>query len=161
MPVEFPKGSITMDFAKGVTPGTLAEDVEGDAVYTEEMDDSNTFFTKEKLLAAGLRLSLASKDLTFDANSLAFAAAFACLEAGSTNKLELYMGGLLMQTMDVLSNDDSLNHVLRDFKALSGIQTCELKWYNSAGTAGHIDFYGYSISSECPAAIAVGSIKLG
>lgn len=164
MPLDVTKGSISLDYAEKVAAGALAEDVEGDTKGTVTMTGSSTLwqYSGWSMPALG-EIVLVSKTLTFDANSLAFCAAFACVrEQVSTRPqfLRLYMGGVLMQEIAV-DHNSSLNYLLRDFKAMSGEQTCELKDYNDwDGVGNFLECYGYDVDSETPVAIAVGSVKL-
>jgi len=165
MPLDFTKGSISSDYAEKVTPGTLAEDVEGDATNTNLVNTSGTHYHRLDSIDSEAELTLATKTLAFDANSLAFAAAFAHAGASIATPqrilLRLYMGGVLMQASASLPQmDDTTNVVLRDFKALSGNQTCILKAYNPAAGAENIFFVAGEDSCPCAAAIAVGSVKL-
>lgn len=162
MPLDFTKGSVSQDFAEKVTPGALAEDVEGDTLsaIATDADTGNDDHIKSNV-AADAELSLALKNLNFDASSIAFSAGFACAagNAGNIFKLRLYMGGLQMQESAFLENQSpALTYVLRDFKALSGSQNCELKAHNSSG--GFVTLWLYGGNGPVAAAIAVGSVKL-
>lgn len=140
-----------------VPAGALAEDVEGDTKSALNMPNSvmvSRFY--RYIVPAGSEISLASKVLTFDANSLAFAAGFVCGKPATATKLRLYMGGLLMQECG--GGGYTKNYVLRDFKALSDSQTCELKAY-ATGVAD-LKFFGDNSADECGMSIAVGSVKL-
>jgi len=165
MPLEFPKGSITLDFAKKAVPSILAEDVEG-SNYSTVVTASAAFagYYNEILITNGVDLTLATKTLNFDANSLAFAAGFAsaCEYAATSDiVLHLYMGGVLMQTSAELPLRPHMqNFVLRDFKALSGNQECKLTAYQLTGSDTSIRFYLGDATSQDTAAIAVGSVKL-
>lgn len=144
-----------------VPTGALAEDVEGDNVNSNTMTLSGGYYRSDNIEVGG-DLTLATKTLTFASNSLTFAAGFAsCTDQyGTALKLRLFMGGVQMQESAYLSGAASLNYVLRDFKALSGSQTCYLSAHNYYTSARGIYFYGWTANSECPAGIAVGSVKL-
>lgn len=161
MPLEVAEGSITLDFAKKVAGGALAEDVEGDTKNVDVTDDSGSFYHIDLEVLATSEVTLATKTLVFDATSLAFAAGFACISGETPQlKLRLYMGGVLMQETVILDDDDTMNHVLRDFKALSGSQACALVIYNTDGSGRWYLFTGNTGYSERAVAIAVGSVKL-
>lgn len=150
MPLEPTKGSITLDVAKTVTGGALAEDVEGDDSCTI----NPTFSEEFRRIEIVANTTLATKTLTFDGNSIAFAAGFGN-GYQSDGGLKLYMGGVLLQTSaNFAAGSDSYTRVVRDFKVLSGSQTCSIK------NADDLRMLGASLGSEVPAAIAVGSVKL-
>lgn len=145
----------------GTFTQSLAEDVEGDTLSAVTTNVEFSLWQNQLPLDSEEELSLVSKTLGFDASSLAFAAAF-CNGKSSTSNLflRLYMGGVLMQTSVAMDTGKSLNYCLRDFKALSGDQTCELKVYNGHGVGNDLWQFGRTTASQCPTAIAVGSVKL-
>lgn len=164
MPTDFTKSSITTDFAKTVAGGALAEDVEGDAIYANTTPSSGTYYKQSVNCANGAEVTLATVNLVFDATSLAFAAGFISASSGGGNshRLRLYMGGVLMQSGVFLPTfDHSLTSAVRDFKALAGAQACVLTSYNDSVGWSFLYFYGGDSTSQCPAALAVGSVKLG
>lgn len=137
-----------------VVEGALAEDVEGSEVSTAA---TTIALTGQQSGSHGAEVVLASKTLTFEADSLAFAAGFTNSNLTTTIYLRLYMGGVLMGSVVGTSGTHSLNYVVRDFKALSGEQTCEVRVDPEAGT---FRFAGRTSASHYPGAIAVGSVKL-
>jgi len=163
MPLEFPKGSVTLDFAKRAVGGALAEDVEGDTPSAEMLQTDNAAGYYRQINLGAAEVTIVTKTLNFNAASLAFAAAFASLkEMNSADNitLRLYMGGVLMQTSAELDANKPINYVLRDFKALVGNQECKLTAI-SAVAGSTYRFYGFpAITSPCQAAISVGSVKL-
>lgn len=140
-----------------VVEGTLAEDVEGDDVDTTVTNSSISAYKRVYAMTGGEEITLATKTLTFDANSLAFAAAFANA-VGALISLRLYMGGVLMGTSANFGGTDTANRVVRDFKVLSGNLSCEARLYSTGVSTAEL--FGKTSISECPAAIAVGSVKL-
>ena len=134
----------------GTYEQTLAEDVEGDGDYDLNRGNNAAEYWK-RAVASGI--SLASVVLTFAAGSLAFAGGYA--NGWGSGALELYMGGVLMQTSTAFSISYNYNRVVRDVKALSGSQTCEIK--NDA-TLNMLSKEG--TSGTLPAAIAVGSVRI-
>ena len=162
MPLEFPKGSITLDFAKKVAPGSLAEDVEGDNTSATNCDSTGTYGNKFLSIVDGADLTMATKTLNFDANSLAFAVGCVNCNASSADalKLRLFMGGVQMQETGFIPDAVTRNDLCRDFKALSGAQTCYISIHNSFGSAVSARFYSMNTISKIPAMIGVGSVKL-
>lgn len=148
---------VIFGFTGTVTEGALAEDVEGDQDFTTTTDTAQAAFKRTINLDADEELVIASKTLTFDASSLAFAVAYSC-HAGFWIDLRLYMGGVLMQTST--GNAVQLNMICRDFKALSGEQTCQAVVHNRDSGANDVLWHGKSSGAECPGMVAVGSVKL-
>lgn len=145
-----------------VTPGTLAEDVEGDTPSAVVMNGASASGKEGIWNIGNAEVTLVTKTLNFNATSLAFATAFANVkEVAATDDitLQLYMGGLLMQTSAELPSPPTLNFVLRDFKALAGAQECKLTAL-SVVAASKIKFHGAEENSQQAVAIAVGSVKL-
>lgn len=131
----------------GTFSQSLAEDVEGDAydtAYTTTLEDEG---------ASKSKVASVSKVLTFDATSLAFCVGFinAVVPSGT---IRLYMGGVEMQSVGTRHASYVRNYVLRDFKALSGSQTCTID------SSASIEFFGQEDHGECAAGIGVGSVKL-
>ncbi|MDP2873517.1 MAG: hypothetical protein Q8P31_13420 [Bacillota bacterium] len=159
-------GQTIFGVAGTLSPGTLAEDVEGDTLSVALTNTSTgAFYRSRTYLAAGAEADIVAKTLLFNATSLAFAVAFAGAMGENADAdnlvLRLYMDGVLMQTsaeLPIINNTDTL--VVRDFKALSGNKVCKLAVYSGGGAEGSYFFFGGSDTSKWAAAIAVGSVKL-
>lgn len=156
------KSGVTIFGKLGTFVGALAEDVEGDTVCV--VTELNTAAGLYSVFNQDINTEyiLATKTLNFNASSLAFAAGFSnfscAMPAANFHKLRLYMGGVQMQESAFITLA-TLNYVLRDFKAMVGIQECKIviRWYVAFES---VMFYGKSIASQYVGAIAVGSVKL-
>jgi len=155
------KGGVTVFGKLGTV--ALAEDVEGETEGGFTASGSGTYYREGVSVANESEAVLLTKNLTFDAASIAFAVAFAhcACEVANKVKLRLYMGGTLMQTSGYVPvSPASANITLRDFRVLSGSQDCELRAYNEDVATRNLYFYSGGASSPRAMMIAVGSVKL-
>ncbi len=156
------KNGVSIFGVAGTYAQTLAEDIEGYGVCASLVDTSGTFYCYAWIASGYQEITLATKTQTYGATSLAFAAGFACIGGRPEFVLRLYMGGVLLQSEATGPYDNvARNHVLKDFKSLSGSQECKLTLYNNASASNSATcFYNYNATGAYAAAIAAGSVKL-
>lgn len=161
MPLDFTKGSITLDFAQEVEAGALAEDVLGSAGFGDvEVDTQATYWSKSIVIANGADLDLGTRTLTYDSASLAVGVAVCAGRATASFrlKLQLIMGGV--QVAEGIYLDSSLyNYTLMGTRALSGSQTCISRLHAYDAGASY-QFHCQNQNDWASGGIAAGSVKL-
>ncbi len=142
--------------------GPLSEDVTGENGCTIAPGGGSGWYYMETGPPSGGDLELASKALTFNANSMAVGGAYFYGLADYSNsvKLRLYMGGVQVAESIYIPPEVD-NVVTTGTRALSGLQTCKAALHGygvefQTGCKSGAD----STSRNFSGAVSVGSIKL-
>lgn len=149
----------------GTLPYTLVEDTKGGDKTPLVSDGTANQGLRTQSVTAGNDVDLASKTLTFDANSMAVAVGFTHAAPAAANRLKLrmYMGGTQAAESAYLSTSNTETwHYVIGTRALSGSQICQLSVHcytadTSISLYGGFNASGYAITGTF---IGVGSIKL-
>ena len=134
----------------------LAEDVVGSAVTLLNGNSSGGFRYFHEAIPQFATELIATKDLTFDAASMAVAVGYTTGMAFGNMKLQLIMGGV--QVAESAEMDNSVNWIVVGTRALSGLQTCLVQIYNYA-SANDVRLAGNLSGEDCAGGIGIGSIK--
>jgi hypothetical protein len=146
-----------------VAGGTLAEDTESDVPKTQAQNSSfsGTVYYYAETIAGGGDVTLDTVDVTYAAGALVHCAVFSGVDSYASDviKLRLFMGGVQMQESAYINSNST--RILRDFKVMSGLQTCSQVLHNYSASGQ--EYYGNTryASGNCRlSGIAVGSSKL-
>lgn len=155
------KGGVTIFGKLGTLSITPAEDTSGSTVSAIQTSATGGW-KKSQAVGAGADIDpIATKTLTFDANSLAFAAGFIYGNATEANtfKARLYMDGVLEAESGFLPLTGVSTWVI-GFKALSGAgKICKITVHNYGGASDIRMYGGGATGLPIAGGIAVGSVK--
>lgn len=142
--------------------GALTEDILGSEDTTLVADSTATLGYNSIDIAGEAEHVLATKTLTFDADSMQVVVGFAALYASDLNqlRLRLYADGVKITEGDLITNMTLENHILVGTAELDGSKTCELRMYN-VDSSGH----SYTAMTDddahvLPFGIGIGSVKI-
>ena len=140
---------------------TLTADVNGSNDTTLTADATATLGYNSIDIAALAEHTLATKTLTFDADSMQVIVGFACLYASDLNQLRLriYADGVKVLEGDLITNMTLENHVLVGYSELDGSKGCELRIYNKDSSGHSYTAMTSDSGIVLSFAIGIGSIK--
>ena len=144
-----------------VESGTLATDVSGSDDTSAVADSTATLGYNSIDIAGTAETVLATKTLTFDADSMQVIVGFAALMASDLNQLQLrlYADGVKVAEGDPITNMTQENHVLIGYSELDGAKACELRIYNIDSSTHSYTAVTSDSGIVLPFAIGIGSIK--
>ena len=158
--VNIKKDEIIFGFT-GTLEHTIAEDALGEAPTGDVADNTGTFGTKARDVAADAEVTLATVTPTFDADSITVAVGAALCKSSDFEQLSLrlYIGGSLVDSEWVPTAIGML--ILKGTLAVDGAQECKVTVKNvNVSLARTFTSYTEGSGDVLPFGIGVGSIKL-
>jgi len=141
--------------------GVLASDTSGSDDTTAVADSTATLGYNSIDIAGTTEVVLATKTLTFDANSMQVVTGFAALYASDLNqlRLRLYADNVKIVEGDLITNMTQENHILVGYAELSGEKVCELRMYNTDSSGHSYTAFTSDDGIVLPFGIGIGSVK--
>jgi len=139
------------------TGGPLVQDVVGENATLDLADTSVTGYKRVDSIDAGGDYIIATKTLTFAANSMAVGVAVIAGYTVNDMKLQLVMGGV--QVAESAGISTNLTRVCVATRALSGDATTLGRVHNHLGTSQDLERYARGDHHYVCGGVAVGSIK--
>ena len=154
-------GEVIFGITGEAAGGTQAEDTTGEDSTATNADATDTAGYNAIAIAGTTEVTLATKTLTYDADSITVAVGFAAGLSSDLNKmkLRLYLGGTLVTTSGYIPTTiDTM--IIVGTRALSGSQECKIVCYNEDSSEHTLYAYSEDSGSVLPFGIGCGSIKL-